>query len=196
MADAFTNAKRSEAVQTRSAEFGTRSGRCGSEFPEIEVVAGDTEVFDNVRNDSARHIAGMPRKGDEAIRAEWIRIMPVAAGVPEMFTTDLAEASLQLTTIERGIFAHGSGGENKFVAEGRRDGASSFKERFQMRFRGLLKAKRGFAAVAPVRVTAGQERGFGNPHAVFILTQLHFRERNNHNARKLTCSLPDVKEDG
>ena len=65
-----------------------------------------------------------------------------------------------------------------------------------MRFRGSLKAKHGLATVAPVCVTAGQERGFGNPHAVFILAQLHFRERNNHNGRKLTCSLPDVKEDG
>ena len=138
----------------------------------------------------------MPRKGDEAIRAEGIRVMPVAAGVAKMFATDFVEAPFQLAAVKGGVFAHGSSSKNELVAESGWNGASGFKQRFQMRFRGLLKAKRGLAAVAPVRVTTGQERGFGNPHAVFILTQLHFRERNNHNGRKLTCSLPDVKEDG
>jgi hypothetical protein len=45
-------------------------------------------------------------------------------------------------------------------------------------------------------VTAGQQGGFGNPHAVFILTELHFREWNNHNGHKLTRFTLDVKEDG
>jgi hypothetical protein len=43
-----------------------------------------------------------------------------------------------------------------------------------MRLGGLLKTKGGFAPVAPVRVTARQQRRFGNPHAVFILANLHF----------------------
>jgi hypothetical protein len=47
-----------------------------------------------------------------------------------------------------------------------------------------------------VRVAAGQQRGFGNPHAIFILTELHFREWNDHNGHKLTCFALDVKEDG
>ena len=55
-----------------------------------------------------------------------------------------------------------------------RDGASGFQQRFQVRLGGLLETQRRFAPVAPVRVTTGQEGRFGNPHAVFILTKLHF----------------------
>jgi hypothetical protein len=42
-------------------------------------------------------------------------------------------------------------------------------------------------------MAAGQERRFRNPHAIFILTKLHFREWNNHNANIITCPVPDVK---
>jgi hypothetical protein len=65
-----------------------------------------------------------------------------------------------------------------------------------MRFGGLLKTKCGFAPVAPLRMTTGQNQRFGNPHSVFILTELHLRERNNHNEYKLAGSMLDVKEDG
>ena len=121
--------------------------------------------------------------------------MPVAASRADEFTTDLAQAAVKLAAVPRGVFAHRSGGENKLVAEGRRDGASGFKQRFQMRLRGLLKTKRGFAPVTPVRMTAGQERRFRNPHAIFVLTELHFREWNDHNADIITPLVPDVKQD-
>ena len=55
----------------------------------------------------------------------------------------------------RDIFPR-SGGENEFVAEGFRDGASGFKQRFKVRLGGLLKAKGGFTPVASVRVATGQ----------------------------------------
>jgi hypothetical protein len=45
-------------------------------------------------------------------------------------------------------------------------------------------------------MAAGQQGGFGNPHAVFVLTELHFREWNDHNRHKVTCFALDVKEDG
>jgi hypothetical protein len=45
-----------------------------------------------------------------------------------------------------------------------------------MRLGRLLESKGGLAMVAPVRMAAGQQGGFGNPHAIFILTELHFRE--------------------
>ena len=77
-----------------------------SESPEIELIPRDAKVFDDVGNDAARHIAGMPRKGDEAIRSEWIRVMPVAAGVAKMFATDFVEPTFQLATVECGVFAH------------------------------------------------------------------------------------------
>jgi hypothetical protein len=44
-------------------------------------------------------------------------------------------------------------------------------------------------------VTTGQQRGFGDPYAVFILTNSDFRERNNHNRSNLTLSVPEVKDD-
>ena len=193
MADVFTKAKRSEAVQVRSAELGTRSCWCGSEFPEVELVAGDAEVFDDVGNDAAWHIAGMPRKGDEAVRAEGIRVVPVAAGGAFMHTTDLTQATVKLSAVPRGEFAHRSGGENELVAEGGGDGASGFEQRFQMGLGGLLKAERGFAPVAPVRVATGQQRRSGDPHAVFILTKLNFREWNDHSGRIVTRRASGVK---
>jgi hypothetical protein len=42
-------------------------------------------------------------------------------------------------------------------------------------------------------VTTRQQRRFGNPHAVFILSQLHFGERNNHGAATLTRPPTFVK---
>ena len=168
----------------------------GSEFSEIELIPGDAKVFDDVRNDAARHIARMPGKRDQAVGTKRIGVMSVTTRRAKKFTTDFAESPLQLAAVPRGVFAHGSSGENEFVPEGRWNGAPGFQQRFQMRFGSLLKAKRGFTPVAPVRVAAGEQRRFGNPHAVFILTELHFRERNNHGSRKLTCSMPDVKEDG
>ena len=50
-----------------------------------------------------------------------------------------------------------SGGEDKFIAESFGNRASGFKERFKMFFGGLLKTQRGFAPVASVRMTAGQQ---------------------------------------
>ena len=73
-----------------------------------------------------------------------------------------------------------SGGEDEFVAEGFGDGASGFQQRFKMRFGGLLKTQRGLAPVASVRMTAGQQRRFGDPHTVFVLPELHFGKRNDH----------------
>jgi hypothetical protein len=40
-------------------------------------------------------------------------------------------------------------------------------------------------------VATGKQRRFGNPHAVFVLSQLHFGERNNHGPATVT-RLPTV----
>jgi hypothetical protein len=45
-------------------------------------------------------------------------------------------------------------------------------------------------------VATGQQGGFGNPDAVFILSELHFRKWNNHNAHRLTRFALYVKGDG
>ena len=62
---------------------GRRTGATGNvtglELAEVEFVASDAEVFDDVRNDAAWHIAGMPGKGDEPVGAERIGVVRVAA---------------------------------------------------------------------------------------------------------------------
>jgi len=165
-----------------------------SEFSEIELVARDAEVFNDVGNDAAWHVAGMPREGDEAVRPKRVGVMAMAACRAKKFTTDFAESPFQLSAVPRGIFAHGSGGENELVAKGGRDGASGFEQRFQMNLGGLLKAERGFAAVASMRVAAGKQGRFGNPNAVFVPSQLHFREWNDHSGRIVARCAAGVKK--
>ena len=41
-------------------------------FLEVKVVAADTEVFNDVGNNTARHIARMPCKSDEPVGTKWI----------------------------------------------------------------------------------------------------------------------------
>lgn len=188
MADVFSKRKRSEVM--------SRIRGRDSESLEVKIVAADAEVFDDVSDDAAGHVAGMPGKRDEAVGAKWIRVMPVAPGGAKEFAANLTQTTVKPAAVPGGIFAHRSGGEDEFVAEGGRDGASGFEQRFQMGLGGLLKSQGGLAAVAPVRVAAGQQGGFGNPHAVFVLTKLHFREWNDHNGNKVTCFASDVKEDG
>ena len=52
-----------------------------------------------------------------------------------------------------------------------------------MDFGGLLKAKQRFAPVAAVCMAARQEIGLGNPNAIFVLSELHFGERNDHRGK-------------
>jgi hypothetical protein len=56
----------------------------------------------------------------------------------------------------------------------------------------LLKSQDGFAPVAPMRVTAGQQLRFGNPHAIFIPARLNFGDRNDHGAQTIPGQLPAV----
>lgn len=166
----------------------------GSEFSEVELVARDAEVFDDVGNDTARHVARMPGERDQSVRSEGVGVVAMTARSAQEFAANFAESSLQLTAVPRGVFAHGSGGEDKFVAESRWNGSPGFEQRLQMGFGGPLEAERGFAAVAPVRMAAGQQRRFGDPNAVLILSQLHLRERNNHCAPTIARSAFRVKE--
>lgn len=89
--------------------------------------------------------------------------------------------------------AHKSGGEDKLVAEGGRDGTPGFEECFQMHLGRLLKPEGGFAPIAPVRVTTRQEAAFGNPDTVFVPMKLHFRKWNGHNGALVVCRLSGVK---
>ena len=140
-----------------------------SEFPKIELVAGDAKILDDIGDDASRHVARMPRKCDNAVRMEGIGVVAVTARATEVLATDVSESSFELPTVIGRVLAHESGREDEFVAERRRDRATGFQESFQMRLGGLLKAEQGFASVASMSVAAGQEAGFGDPHTVFIL---------------------------
>ena len=94
---------------------------------------------------------------DDAVRPEGIGVMPVAAGVAQVFTADLAETTLQLAAVERGVFTHRSCGEHEFVAEGGRDGAAGLQECLQMGLGRFLKPKNGFATVTSMCVAARQQ---------------------------------------
>ena len=91
------------------------------------MVASDAEVFDDVRDEAAWHIAGMPGKGDEPVGSERIGVVPVAARRAEHFAADFPESPLQLATVLGRVPAHDSGGKDEFVAERRRDGTASFQ---------------------------------------------------------------------
>jgi hypothetical protein len=149
-----------------------------SEFSEIELVAREAEIFNDVGHDAARHVTRMPGKGDKAVGTERIRVVPVA---PKAFG------------VVGRVFAHGSGGEDEFVAEGGGNGASGFEQGFEVGFGGLLKAEHGFTPVASMRVAAGKQAGFGDPHAILIVAELNFREWNDHSGVTLAWLAAAVK---
>jgi len=110
---------------------GRRTGATGNvtglELAEEEFVASDAEVFDDVRDDAAWHIAGMPGKGDEPVGSERIGVVPVAARRAEQFAADCPEPPLQLAAVAGRVPAPDSGGKDEFVAERRRDGTDGFQ---------------------------------------------------------------------
>jgi hypothetical protein len=57
------------------------------------LVSRDAQVFYDVSDDSARHITRKPRKSDNAVGAEWIRVMAMAPSIAQVFTSDFAEAT-------------------------------------------------------------------------------------------------------
>src|SRR5262245_46634909 len=128
MPDVSTKAKRSEVMSrirgrgNKDTELALVNLPRASEFSEVKRVSRDAEVVNDVRNDAARHIARLPREGDEPVGPEGIRVMPVAAGGAEQFAADFPKPSFQLAAVVGRVFAHRSGGQNEFVAEGRRNG--------------------------------------------------------------------------
>src|SRR5947199_8097177 len=92
-----------------------------SEFPKIKFIAGDAEIFNDVGDDAARHVARMPRKRDDPIRMKGIGVVAVTAPATEVLATDLPESPFKLPTVIGRVLAHESGREDEFVAERRRD---------------------------------------------------------------------------
>ena len=110
---------------------GRRTGATGNvtglELAEVELVASDAEFFDDIRDDAARHIAGMPGKGDETVRSERIVVVPVAAYRSEQLVVNFPKPPLQLAGVSGRVPAPDLGGKDEFVAERRRDGTASFQ---------------------------------------------------------------------
>jgi hypothetical protein len=73
----------------------------------VEVVAGDAEVFDNVGNDSPRHVTGMVGEGDQSVGTKGVGVMTMTPARANKFTADFAKATLQLAAVVGGVFAHG-----------------------------------------------------------------------------------------
>lgn len=128
-----------------------------SETFEVEIVAVDAEILDDVSDDSARHVAGMPGERDQAIGAEGIRIVAVAASRANGFAANLTQSPVKLAAVPGRILALGSRDEDELVAKRRRNGASRFQQRFEVRLGRDLKSQGGLAPVPSVGVTAGQQ---------------------------------------
>ncbi len=186
MPDVFTQAKRSEVM--------SRIRGRGSEFLEVKVLAAQAEVVTEVSHNAARNIARMPRKRDQAVGAEGIGVMPMAAGGAEQFAADFLEPAFQLPAVPGGVLAHNSGGQDKLVAKRGRDGPSGFQQCFQMGFGRLLEAQDGFAPVASMGMAAGEQSALGNPDAVLVAAELNLGKRHDHGAGKLTRRMTGVKE--
>jgi hypothetical protein len=58
-------------------------GSINSELAVIELLPRQAEVFDNVGDDTARHVTAVPREGDEALGVKRIRVVAMAASGPQ-----------------------------------------------------------------------------------------------------------------
>src|SRR5712691_3036533 len=130
-----------------------------SEFPEIELLASDAEVLNDIGNDPARHITGMPGKGDDAVG-----VMAVATFAAEELTANFPKTLFQPPAVERRVFSHMSSREHELIAKSRRNRSASFQQCFQMSFRRQLKTQNRLVAVSAMCMATGQQTGFRNPN--------------------------------
>ncbi len=86
-------------VQACGRRAGATGKVTGLELAEVEFVASDAEVFEDVRDEATWHIAGMPGKGDEPVGSDRIGVVPVAAHREEEFAAYFPELRLQLATV-------------------------------------------------------------------------------------------------
>ncbi len=70
-----------------------------SEAFEVEFVPGQTEVFDDVRDNAPRHVTRMPGEGDQPFGLERIGIVPVAARRTKVLAANSPEPAFQLPAI-------------------------------------------------------------------------------------------------
>jgi len=75
-----------------------RDGR-RSKSLEIKIVARDAEVFDDVGDNPAWDIPRVIRKGNQTVRAKWVRIVAVTTAGSHQFTADLTQTAFQLPAI-------------------------------------------------------------------------------------------------
>jgi hypothetical protein len=137
--DVFTKTKRSEVM--------SRIRSRGSESLEVEVVAADAEVFDDVGDDAAGHVARMPRKCDKPVGAK-SRVKGFASRGGEHRTSNIEHPTSnrrQKDESSRPVKKLKPFWELRILRRGLRDGASGFEQGFQVRLGGLLESKGGLA---------------------------------------------------
>ncbi len=162
--------------------MGEHAGASGwSDFPGIELVSRQTQILDDVGDDAAGHVTGVPGESDETIGVKWVRIMAMAARSAEEDATQLTQPLVKLAAIPSGEpLAQGLGGEDKFVAKSRWDRAPGFQERLEMHLGRLLEAQDGFPAIASVCVAPREQRALGDKDPIFIAHDFNFRNGNDH----------------
>ena len=89
----------------RSANFGTRNCGHDSKSLEVKVVAADAEVFDNVGDDAAGHVAWMPRKRDKPVGAK-SRVKGFASRGGEHRTSNIEHPTSNADKLVRRIKKH------------------------------------------------------------------------------------------
>ena len=159
---------------------------------EVKLIPREAEVLNDISNDATRDISRMPGKGDNAFRAEWIRVVSVAAATPHMHAANLAQSAFQFAAVKRGIAAHRLSCEHKLIAKRRGNWAPGLEQGLKMRFSSLLKAQHSLTPVAAMRVASRQKRALGNPHAILISSRLDFRDRNYHSCTTVAVGQKTV----
>lgn len=66
---------------------------------EVKPVPCEAQVFDDVGDNAARHVARMRGKGDEPVGVERIGVVPVTARRAEQFATQFFEPTLKLAAV-------------------------------------------------------------------------------------------------
>jgi hypothetical protein len=66
---------------------------------EVEFVPCQSQVLNNISNNSARDVSSMPGKGDQIIRPERIGIMAVTASSADLPAANFFEPPLKLAAV-------------------------------------------------------------------------------------------------
>jgi hypothetical protein len=105
--------------QRRQGEANGPRGVADLESPEIELVAGNAQVFDNVGDDAARHVTRMPSQGNQTVGVERVGVVAVAAGGgAHQFAADFTQAAFELSAGPGEVLAHAQAASTNLSRKG------------------------------------------------------------------------------